>query len=185
VIILLDRRYNKQNQEKVVADEKSDLVEVLVIPQITKGGKFVFGWSVVRSNGQVRLPDMASDEYHITSEGKVILFTGSAKTGGFCVTRRGLLQESPMGVLPDNPDLDCYERPEGVFVSYKGRKYCWLTISEDRTLSFTEEMLRILGIGPGSKLLSIRGSCFAFVMGAKGPLLERANQYQGDIDCFV
>ncbi|MFM9329910.1 hypothetical protein [Paenibacillus mesotrionivorans] len=160
-------------------------MEVLVIPQITKGGKFVFGWSVVRSNGQVRLPDMASDEYHITSEGKVILFTGSAKTGGFCVTRRGLLLESPMGVLPDNPDLDRYERPEGVFVSYKGRKYCWLTVSEDRTLSFTEEMLRILGIGPGSRLLSIRGSCFAFVMGAKGPLLERANHYQGDIDCFA
>ncbi|ASA20744.1 hypothetical protein [Paenibacillus donghaensis] len=155
------------------------------MPQITKGGKFVFGWSVVRSNGQVRLPDMAAEEYNIASEGKVVLFTGSAKTGGFCVTRHGLLQESPLGVLPDNPDLASYERPEGHFVSYKGRKYCWLTISEDRTLTLTEEMLKILDIGPGTRLLSIRGSCYAFVMGAKGPLLERANRYEGEVDCFV
>jgi hypothetical protein len=46
------------------------------------------------------------------------------------------------------------------------------------------EMLKILDIGPGTRLLSIRGSCYAFVKGAKGPLLERANGYAGVVDCF-
>ncbi|WP_438432096.1 hypothetical protein [Gorillibacterium sp. sgz500922] len=155
------------------------------MPQVTKGGKYVFGWSVVRENGQVKLPTMAAEEYDIASEGRVILFSGSGKTGGFCVTRHGLLAASPLGVLPDNPDLARYEREEGLFVGYKGRKYAWLTIGEDGVLSLSGEMLKVLKIGPGSRLLSIRGSCYAFVMGAKGPLLERANGYPGTIDCFL
>ena len=59
------------------------------MPQMNKGGKFIFGESVIRPNGRVQLPTQAVDEYHIASEGKVYLFTGSKITGGFCVTRRG------------------------------------------------------------------------------------------------
>lgn len=64
---------------------------------MNKGGKFVFGQSLISEQGIVRLPPQAVDEYHITSEGKAYLFTGSKSTGGFCVTRRGLLLPSELG----------------------------------------------------------------------------------------
>ena len=53
------------------------------MPQMNKGGKFVFGESVIRPDGWARLPPQAAEEYRIASEGKVYLFTGSKMTGGF------------------------------------------------------------------------------------------------------
>ena len=60
------------------------------MPQMNKGGKFIFGKSFIRTDGTLRIPPQAMEEYHIADEGKVYLFTGSKITGGFCVTRKGL-----------------------------------------------------------------------------------------------
>ena len=59
------------------------------MPQMNKGGKFVFGKSNIQASGKVQFPIQAMAEYQITAEGKVYLFTGSKVTGGFCVTRKG------------------------------------------------------------------------------------------------
>ena len=42
----------------------------------------------------------------------------------------------------------------------------------------------ILDLKPEMKLLSIRSSIIAFTMGAKGPLLEKAENYNGEIPLF-
>lgn len=67
------------------------------MPQMNKGGKFIFGKSLIRTDGTLRIPPQAMEEYHIADEGKVYLFTGSKITGGFCVTRKGLLHPSKLG----------------------------------------------------------------------------------------
>lgn len=153
------------------------------MPQMNKGGKFIFGKSVIRDNLQVHFPPQAIEEYKICSEGKVYLFTGAKATGGFCVTRKGLLEPSKIGnILKDTVDLKDYKLPEGNFIDYKGRKYCWISISKDGVIQFTEEMLQVLGLSVGMELLSIRSSDIAFTMGAKGPLLEKAKNYKGKID---
>ena len=54
------------------------------MPQMNKGGKFIFGKSLIRTDGTLRIPPQAMEEYHIADEGKVYLFTGSKITGGFC-----------------------------------------------------------------------------------------------------
>lgn len=61
------------------------------MPQMNKGGKFVFGESEVYSDGRVQLPPQAVDEYRIASEGKVYLFTGSKIMGGFCLSAAATL----------------------------------------------------------------------------------------------
>ena len=94
------------------------------MPQMNKGGKFIFGESVIRPDGRAQLPPQAVDEYGIASEGKVYLFTGSKATGGFCVTRQGLLLPSRLGhILTDMSALLRYEVPAGTFLPYKGRAY--------------------------------------------------------------
>lgn len=47
------------------------------MPQMNKGGKYVFGMSVIHEDGSVRFPTQAVEEYHIADEGKVYLFTGT------------------------------------------------------------------------------------------------------------
>ena len=141
------------------------------MPQMNKGGKFIFGKSVLQETGRIQIPTQAIEEYHITVDKKVYLFTGSKSTGGFCVTRKGLLKPSKLGhILVDN--------------QYKGRSYCWVDISETGQIMLTEEMMSFLDIRPNMQLLSIRSSDIAFTMGAKGPLLEKSESYEGNIPLF-
>ena len=155
------------------------------MPQMNKGGKFIFGESEIHSDGRVQLPSQAVDEYRIASEGKVYLFTGSKMTGGSCVTRRGLLLPSMLGhILTETPELLQYEVPDGTFLPYKGRSYCWTAISASGEITLTEEMMAFLHLEPEMRLLSIRSSDIDFTMGAKGPLLEKAAHFDGEITLF-
>lgn len=155
------------------------------MPQMNKGGKFIFGKSVIGENGNIQIPPQAIEEYDIVAEKRVYLFTGSKSTGGFCVTRKGLLQPSKLGhILTDNPDLMNCTSGYGQFIKYKGRSYCWADISKTGQIVLTKEMMSFLKLKPGMKLLSIRSSDIAFTMGAKGPLLEKSENYEGDIDIF-
>lgn len=155
------------------------------MPQMNKGGKFIFGKSLIREDGTIQFPTQAIQEYNITAEGKVFLFTGSKSTGGFCVTRKGLLESSKLGhILDDLPQLKNYTAEQGEFISYKGRAYCWVKISKAGRIKITKEMAEFLKIEKGIHLLSIRSSDIAFTMGAKGPLLERAKMYVGEIPEF-
>ena len=38
------------------------------MPQMNKGGKFIFGKSIIRDGGIIRIPEQAIQEYKITSE---------------------------------------------------------------------------------------------------------------------
>ena len=155
------------------------------MPQMNKGGKFIFGKSAVREDGSLQIPAQAIEEYRIASEKKVYLFTGSKSTGGFCVTRNGLLAPSKLGhILTENDALRNYTLRPGEFIRYKGRSYCWTGISETGQIVLSREMMDFLQIKPGMQLLSIRSSDIAFTMGAKGPLLERAENYRGEIPVF-
>lgn len=157
----------------------------IVMPQMNKGGKFIFGKSLIRPNGTVQFPPQAIEEYHIVDEGKVYVFTGSKITGGFCVTRKGLLYPSKLGhILDDTPSLLNYSTSSGEFIKYKGRSYCWIEISHDGQILLTKKMMDFLNVKPGMELLSIRSSDIAFTMGAKGPLLEKAENYEGEIPLF-
>lgn len=66
------------------------------MPQLNKGGKFVFGLSVIHENRSVQIPPQAINEYRLSNENKIIIFTGSKITGGFCVTSYPLLSSSKL-----------------------------------------------------------------------------------------
>lgn len=155
------------------------------MPQMNKGGKFIFGKSLIREDLTVILPPQALEEYNATSEGKLYLFTGSKVTGGFCVTRKGLLEQSKLShILTDNPELQNYKTTEGEFIKYKGRSYCWIKVSDEGAIQLNEDMIKFLNLRTGMELLSIRSSDIAFTMGAKGPLLDKAENYDGEIEVF-
>lgn len=155
------------------------------MPQMNKGGKFIFGACEIHADGTVQFPAQAMEEYNITEEGKVYLFTGSKSTGGFCVTRKGLLQPSKLGhILEAMPQLLHYTAKPGAFFKYKGRAYCWTEVSKTGQIRLEEEMMAFLSVKPGTRLLSIRSSDIAFTMGAKGPLLEKAERFDEEIPLF-
>lgn len=152
------------------------------MPQLNKGGKFVFGFSVIRPDLTIHIPPQVLSEYDAARDGKVIIFTGSKITGGFCVTTYSLLSNSKLKrILEDCLALrDCH-LAEGKFIQYKGRKYAWIGIDKSGVIRLPQSTLSVLELQSGMELLSIRSSDIAFTMGAKGPLLEKAHNFQGDI----
>ena len=95
------------------------------------------------------------------------------------------MEPSKLGhILTENADLLRYASACGAFIRYKGRSYCWTNISNEGAIMLSESMMDFLEISPGEELLSIRSSDIAFTMGARGPLLERAKNYGGDIPIF-
>ena len=155
------------------------------MPQMNKGGKFIFGKSLIREDGTIRFPDLAIREYDITAEGRIYLFTGSKSTGGFCVTRKGLLAPSKLGhILEALPELRDYTEDAGRFRTYKGRAYAWSEIAADGTIILSGSMLAYLRLRENMKLLSIRSSDIAFTMGAFGLLYEESLKHDDAIPVY-
>ena len=48
------------------------------MPQIGKGGKYVFGWSLIQPSGKILIPKEAYDEYEFDDCQKIILLSGSS-----------------------------------------------------------------------------------------------------------
>lgn len=79
------------------------------MPQLNKGGKYVFGWSVIGAEGTIHFPTMALSEYNLTSDPEIIIFTGSEVTGGFCVTnqRNQLFRANRSFLTFSKPHIKC------------------------------------------------------------------------------
>lgn len=148
------------------------------MPQISKGGKYVFGWSKIREDGGVVIPGEAVQEYHLEPGEKVILISGSKTTGGFLVAKMSMIEGSEISdVLVKNPALAHFQMEEGKTIRYKGRLYSWANLRTHGLIVLPEHALSTFTIKPGDCLLSIRGSNLAFVLGVKGPIIEAARKH--------
>ena len=109
------------------------------MPQLNKGGKSVFGLSMIGNHNEIQIPEQATIEYCITKDNEIIIFTGAKATGGFCASSHALLLNSKLKhILDDCPALAGYELQEGSFLRYKGRGYTWLTISPSGVIRLPE-----------------------------------------------
>ena len=70
------------------------------MPQLVKGGKYVFGWSVVSKDYRIVIPEEAMLEYRMEPREMVILLSGSKTSGGFSVARKSVLKESNLSGMP-------------------------------------------------------------------------------------
>ena len=69
------------------------------MPQIVKGGKYVFGWSKVGNQGKIKIPLEAFKEYNLSLDEFVILFSGSKTSGGFGLSSMRILRNSIMNEI--------------------------------------------------------------------------------------
>ena len=145
------------------------------MPQIVKGGKYLFGWSKVAPQGKIKIPPEAFDEYKLKLDENVIIFSGSKSSGGFGLSSVRILKTSVMKDFIDkNRALINYEIPEGEIIKFKNRKFCWLKIHDDRSILLPEQILNTFGIKKNSSVLSGRGSHLAIAFITKGPIFNEA-----------
>jgi bifunctional DNA-binding transcriptional regulator/antitoxin component of YhaV-PrlF toxin-antitoxin module len=148
------------------------------MPQLVKGGKYVFGWSRISNNGGIVIPAEAVNEYGLVPGMKLILLSASKTSGGFIIVEKSMLEQSSLGaILTENPELSSLQIEEGKTIEFKKRMYCWVKMRDSNIINLGRQTLEAYGIKPGDNLLSVRGSYIGIAMIVKGPLVEYAKTH--------
>lgn len=130
------------------------------MPQMNKGGKWVFGWCLVSAGGEIQIPPAAYAEYGFQPGDALIYLCGSRRSGGFSVGRVEKLEGS------DNPIL---RRSIGKGAILSGGR---ISVPAGANIQ------------PGERLLAVRGSGYAVIFLRRGPIYERALN-RADIEVFA
>lgn len=145
------------------------------MPQLVEGGKHTYGWSAVSEAGRIAIPQEAMDEYGFSQYDKVILMSGSRRSGGFAMSTPGLLAGSPLSAVLDGfSRLRTFQMREAMVVKAGGRSYCWTTIEEGGYITLPLDTLREYQVLPGDRLLTVRGSSLALGFAVRGSVVDEA-----------
>lgn len=147
------------------------------MPQLVKGGKYVFGWSRVADDGRIVIPWEALEEYGLEESEKLIVRPGSRTSGGFSLGSLRSLEGTALGlVLEARPELGKFTAPEGEIIDHRGRPHCWAAL-RDRGVTIPPSSLERYGVRTGDRLLVVRGSGLAVSLLVRGPIVEEAEKH--------
>lgn len=121
------------------------------MPQLTRGGKWVFGWTVVDQGKDILIPTMAYNEYGFHQDDPVVFTIGSRRSGGFGLGHR----EKVVSSIVRSRIIG-----EGI-------------IGKEMSISLPAAV----EINPGERLLVVRGSSLALGFSLSGPIVEEARHH--------
>jgi hypothetical protein len=137
------------------------------MPQLAKGGKWVFGWSAVSGNGTIVIPPEAFNEYGFQDGENVILMNGSKTSGGFTVTTQSRLSKSKLPVP--------IEEISGAGIIHIGNRLFYSTkINAGSTIQIPLSIIHGYGIKIEDRLLAVRGSGLGTGFIVRGPIVQEA-----------
>jgi hypothetical protein len=129
------------------------------MPQLVKGGKWVFGWVIVGQQREIQIPPEAYAEYGFQVGGRVLLLSGSRRSGGFSIGRHEALAQAP--------------------IPLEQRAFGQGMVGEERRIVLPSEA----NVQPGDRLLAVRGSGLALGFLRYGPIYEEALKHS-EIETF-
>jgi bifunctional DNA-binding transcriptional regulator/antitoxin component of YhaV-PrlF toxin-antitoxin module len=152
------------------------------MPQIVKGGKNVFGWSLVQTTGKILIPKEAYNEYEFDGSEKIILLSGSSVSGGFSITSTERLKKKPLeeilSLLVYSEEKDTFQVPELNLSKHKKNRYiCWVKLDKNGYFILPLKVLNVYGVKLDDKLLVVRGSGHALGFIVRGPIVETAKMH--------
>lgn len=145
------------------------------MPQLVKGGKYIFGLSKISKSGNIVIPPEAAEEYGFKENDKVILFNGSRTSGGFIVIKFSIVERSKLGpMFKDIPGLVDYQIPQNEIIKSRGRSFCWTTIKTGDYFILPQNILETYQLNYGDLLAIGRGSNLGLSFIARGIIHEEA-----------
>jgi hypothetical protein len=123
------------------------------MPRLVKGGKWTYGWVVIEPDEEITIPPEAWREFGFHAGDEAIFTPGSRRSGGFAISRPELMEKVS-------------ERLEGATMRVLARG----RFTEDGKVTVPPEV----GVKPGDKLLTVRGSRYGLGFVAQGPIYEEA-----------
>lgn len=128
------------------------------MPQLAKGGKWVFGWAIVNDEMTILIPPTAYAEYKFDANEPVVFLQGSRRSGGFGLGKKNKIA----GSIIHSRIVE-----EG-------------SIQENMQITLPH----FIAAAAGEKFLVVRGSNYALGFLKKGPIVEEAMQHL-DVEEFT
>jgi hypothetical protein len=129
------------------------------MPQLVKGGKWIFGWVIVGLQREIFLPPEAYLEYSFRAGEPVCFLRGSQRSGGFSIGRLEKIEQSK--------------------VPLHLRAFSMGKIGMDSQIEIPLEA----DIQPGDRLLAVRGSGMALALLTRGPIYALALKHP-EVEAF-
>ncbi len=123
------------------------------MPQLVKGGKWVFAWVIVGKQREIIIPPAAYAEYGFKAGDPVLFLHGSRRSGGFSIGRVERLEQSQIPILE--------------------RAFAQGEINSKNQIELPKEA----GVQVGDRLLVVRGSGLALGFLTQGPIYEEADKH--------
>jgi len=148
--------------------------------RLAKGGKCVFGWSRVQSDGSVYVPAEVRYVYCLEPCCRVVVLPGSRRSGGFCLIEMRQWKNSRLSRLIGSVSQAGLSRiPEGEAILAGRRSLERTTLREDGYIRLSRRIMEPCGIQKGDWLLSVRGSGTGPAFIVRGPLVQQARRHPG------
>ena len=145
------------------------------MPQLIKGGKYVFGWTIVHSDGAILIPPEAMEEYSFKSNDKLIVMSGSKTSRGFAITTINKILNTPILIrIKQFPMLYSFKKLKNGYIEDSQKIYTWSMLDSAGYFTIHPDILLKYYIEPGNKLLVGKGSGLALAFIKHGTIVWEA-----------
>jgi len=153
------------------------------MPQLVKGGKYVFGWTVLNNDLSIRIPDEAFDEYKFIETDKLIIISGSISSGGFSIITpdsiiNSKLSNNIISLIGYKKEINSFTADRLEIVKYGKRLISWTSLDKKNYFELSNELINLLNIKIGCRLLVGRGSGLGPAFIAKGTIYNEALKHK-------
>ena len=153
------------------------------MPQLVKGGKYIFGWTRVNKDLNVRIPNETYDEYKFTENDKLIILSGSKSSGGFSLITTNSIIKSKFSkniikLLGYKKETNSFTTNKLEVIKQRERLVSWTSLEKDKYFRLSTELISLLNINIGDNLLVGRGSGLGPAFLVKGIIYEEALKHK-------
>jgi len=153
------------------------------MPQLVKGGKYVFGWTVLNNDLSIRIPDEAFDEYKFIGTDKLIIISGSISSGGFSIITpdsiiNSKLSNNIISLIGYKKEINSFTADRLEILKYGKRLISWASLDKKKYFELSNELINLLNIKLGCRLLVGRGSGIGPAFIAKGTIYNEALKHK-------
>ena len=153
------------------------------MPQLVKGGKYVFGWTVLRDDLRIRIPDETYDEYKFLTTDKLIILSGSKSSGGFSICSPHTMSSYQLannifGLIGYIKKSDSFSGERLEIVRSGKRLISWTYLDKEKYFMLSKELVASLGLEIGRRLLVGRGSGMGPAFINKGIIYNEALKHK-------
>jgi hypothetical protein len=153
------------------------------MPQLVKGGKYIFGWTRLNHDLSIRVPDETFDEYHFKDTDTLIIMSGSKSSSGFSVAAPGSIINSKMSekitqLTGYKQETDSFKINRLEIIKIGKRFISWTSLDQDKYFRLSIELVTLFNLEIGCNLLVGRGSGIGPAFIAKGIIYQEALKHR-------